>query len=110
MYHTSTGCDLSRIFYRQEPYNKLDHHVGLKLKTGWVPGRDLVDELLKGTEILFDKTKKNVKHSNIKYTKHYDEIANASPLQEKVFRYIFQPKMEQRGSKTPFRKFRWIGP
>ena len=48
--------------------------------------------------------------SNIKYKKYYDKKAKASPLKEKDYCFILQPKADHQGSKIPFRDFRWIGP
>ena len=48
--------------------------------------------------------------SYIKYKKYYDKKAKASPLQEKDYCFILQPKADHQRSKTPFRDFRWIGP
>ena len=46
----------------------------------------------------------------IKYKRHYDKKAKASPLKEKDYCFIMQPKADHQGSKTPFRDFPWIGP
>ena len=48
--------------------------------------------------------------SYIKYKKYYDKKAKASPLKEKDYCFILQPKADHQGSKIPFRGFRWIGP
>ena len=48
--------------------------------------------------------------SNIKYKKYYDKKAKSSPLKEKDYCFILQPKADHQGSKIPFRDFRWIGP
>ena len=42
--------------------------------------------------------------------KYYDKKAKASPLKEKDYCFILQPKADHQGSKIPFRDFRWIGP
>ena len=47
--------------------------------------------------------------SYIKYKKYYDKKAKASPLKEKDYCFILQPKADHQGSKIPFRDFRWIG-
>ena len=36
--------------------------------------------------------------------------AKASPLKEKDYCFLLQPKADHRGSEIPFRDFRWIGP
>ena len=48
--------------------------------------------------------------SYIKYKKYYNKKAKASPLKEKEYCFILQPKADHQGSKIPFRDFRWIGP
>ena len=48
--------------------------------------------------------------SYIKYKKYHDKKAKASPLKEKDYCYILQPKANHQGSKIPFRDFCWIGP
>ena len=48
--------------------------------------------------------------SYIKYKKYYDKKAKASPLKEKDYCFILQPKADHQGSKIPLRDFRWIGP
>jgi len=48
--------------------------------------------------------------SYIRYKKFYDKKAKASPLKEKDYCFILQPKADHQGSKIPFRDFRWIGP
>ena len=65
---------------------------------------------MRRTKILYDKTKKNVKQSYIKYKRYYDKKAKASPLKEKDYCFIIQSKADHQGSKIPFRDFRWIGP
>ena len=48
--------------------------------------------------------------SYIKYKRYYDKKPKASPLKQKYYCYILQPKADHQGSKIPFRDFRWIGP
>ena len=48
--------------------------------------------------------------SYIKYKKYYDKKAKASPLKEKDYCFIIQPKADHQGSQIPFHDFRWIGP
>ena len=48
--------------------------------------------------------------SYIKYKNNNDKKAKASPLKEKDYCFILQPKVDHQGSKIPFRDFCWIGP
>ena len=82
-YQTSIGCELSQLFHGQKPHNTLDHKVGLKYKIGLVSTTDFANKLLKRTQVLYDKAKKTVMLSNIKYKKFCDKKLKTSPLQEK---------------------------
>ena len=109
-YHSSINCEPSRVFHGRVPHNILDHKLGLRFNPNIAPTTDFAEELLRRTKILYDKTKKNVMQSYIKYKRYYDKKAKASPLKEKDYCFILQPKADHQGSKIPFRDFRWIGP
>ena len=109
-YHSSIDCEPSRVFHGRVPHNILDHKLGLRFNHNIAPTTDFAEELLRRTKILYDKTKKNVMQSYIKYKRYYDKKAKASPLKEKDYCFILQPKADHQGSKIPFRDFRWIGP
>ena len=109
-YHSSIDCEPSRVFHGRVPHNILDHKLGLRFNPNIAPTTDFAEELQRRTKILFDKTKKNVMQSYIKYKKYYDKKAKASPLKEKDYCFILQPKADHQGSKIPFCDFRWIGP
>ena len=109
-YISSIDCEPSRVFHRRVPHNFLDHKLGLRFNPNIAPTTDFAEKLPRRTKILYDKTKKNVMQSYIKYKRYYDKKAKASPLKEKDYCSILQPKADHQGSKTPFRDFRWIGP
>ena len=109
-YHSSIDCEPSRVVHGRVPHNILDHKLGLRFNPNITPTTDFAEELLRRTKILYEKTKKNVMQSYIKYKKYYDKKAKASPLKEKDYCFILQPKADHQGSKIPFRDFRWIGP
>ena len=82
-YHSSVDCEPSRVFHGRVPQNIFDHKLGLRFNPNIAPTTDFVEELLRRTKILYDKTKKNVMQSYIKYKRYYDKKAKASPLKEK---------------------------
>ena len=108
-YHSSIDCEPSRVFHGRVLHNILDHKLGLRFNPNIAPTTDFAEELLRRTKILYDKPKKNVMQSYIKYKRYYDKKAKASPLKEKDYCFILQPKADHQGSKIPFRDFRWIG-
>ena len=109
-YHSSIDFDPSRVFHGRVLHKILDHKLGLRFNPNIAPTTDFAEELLRRTKILYDKTKKNVMESYIKYKRYYDKKAKASLLKEKDYCFILQPKADHQGSKIPFRNFRWIGP
>ena len=109
-YHSSINCEPSRVFHGRVPHNILDQKLGFRFNPNIAPTTDFAEELQRRIKILYDKTKKNVMQSYIKYKKYYDKKAKASPLKEKDYCFILQPKADHQGSKLPFRDFRWIRP
>ena len=109
-YHSSLGCEPSRIFHGRVPYNILDHRLGMNPNPKIIPTTDFAEELQRRTQILIDKTKKNIMQSYLKYKDYYDRKAKAAPLEQGDFCFILQPLADHQGSKIPFREFRWIGP
>ena len=105
-YHSSIDCEPSRVFHGRVPHNILDHKLGLRFNPNIAHTTDFAEELLRRTKILYDKTKKNVMQSYIKYKRYHDKKAKASPLKEKDYCFILQPKADHQGSKIPFCDFR----
>ena len=97
-YHSSIDCEPSRVFHGRVPLNILDHKLGLRFNPNITPTTDFAEELFLRTKILYDKTKKNLMQSYIKYKKYYDKKAKASPLKEKDYCFILQPKADHQGS------------
>ena len=109
-YHSSIDCETSPEFHSTVPHNILNHKPGLRFIPNIAPATDFAEELLRRTKILFDKNKKIIMRSYIKFKRYYDKKPQASPLKKKDYCFIFQPKTHHQGSKTPFRDFRWIRP
>ena len=108
-YHSSVGCEPSRIFHGRVPYNILDHRLGLNPNPKILPTTDFAEERQRRTQILIDRTKKNIMQSYLKYKEYY---AKAAPLHQGdyCFCFILQPLADHQGSKIPVCEFRWIGP
>ena len=109
-YHSSIGCEPSKVFHGRFPYNFLDHKLGNNPYKNFLPTTEFAEVVQQRTQILIDQTKKNIRQSYLKYTEFYDRKARAAPLQEKYYCFALQPKADSQGSKIPFRDYRWIGP
>ena len=79
------------------PHNILDHKLGLRFNPNNAPTTDFAEKLLHRTKILYDKTKKNVMQSYIKYKRYYNKKAKASPLKEKITALYFSQKRTTKG-------------
>ena len=109
-YHTSIGCEPSRVFHGRIPYNVLDLKLGIRPQQQPIPTSQFAQEVLEQTEMIHQDVRKNIMQAYIKYKAYYDKKANASKLKEADYVYILQPKADHQGSKIPFTESRWIGP
>ena len=109
-YHTSIGCEPSRVFHGRIPYNILDIKLGLCPQNQPIPTLQIAQDILHQTEMIHQDVRKNAMQAFIKYKAYYDKKANASELKESDYVYVLQPKADHQGSKIPFTEFRWMGP
>ena len=109
-YHTSIGCEPSRVFHGRIPYNILDLKLAIRPQRQPIPTSQIAQDILDQTETIHQDVRKNTMQAYIKYKAHYDKKANASKLKEADYVYILQPKADHQGSKIPFTEFRWVGP
>ena len=109
-YHTSIGCEPSRVFHGRIPYIILDLKLGIRPQQQPIPTSQIAQDILEQTEMIHQGVRKNTMQAYIKYKAYYDKKANASKLKEADNVYILQPKADHQGSKIPFTEFRWLGP
>ena len=109
-YHTSIGCEPSRVFHGRIPYNILDLKLGICPQQQPIPTSQIAQDILDQTEMIHQDVRKNTMQAYIKYKAYYDKKANASKLKEADYVYILHPKADHQGTKIPFTEFRWVGP
>ena len=109
-YHTSIGCEPSRVFHGRIPYNLLDLKLGIRPQQQPIPTSQIAQDVLEQTKIIHQDDRKNTMQAYIKYKAYYDKKANAWKPKGADYVYILQPKGDHQGSKIPFTDFRWIGP
>ena len=109
-YHTSIGCEPSRVFHGRIPNNVLDLKLGIHPQQQPIPTSQIAQEVLEQTGMIHQDVRKDIMQAYIKYKAYYDKKANASKFKEAEYVYILQPKADHQGSKIPFTEFRWIGP
>ena len=109
-YHTSIGCEPSRVFHGRVPYNVPDLKMGIRPQKIPTPNSQSAEDVLKQMEMIFHDVRKNTVQAYIKYKAYYDKKANASKLKKRQYVYVLQPEADHQGSKISFTDFRCIGP
>ena len=107
-YHTSIGCEPSRVLHGRIPYNVLDLKLGIRPQQQPIPTSQMAQEVLEQTN---DPSRCSQEcHASVhQYKAYYDKKANAWKSKEADYVYVLQPKADHQGSKIPFTEFRWIG-
>ena len=79
-YHSSIGCEPSRVFHGRIPYNILDLKKGIRPQKIPLPNSEIAQDVLEQTEAIFQDVRRNSMQAYIKYKAYYDKKANASKL------------------------------
>ena len=72
-YHTSQECERTKCFQSRVLYNTFDQKLRPKFDPNLKVAADFADELLRRTQILYNKFKKNVMQLNVRYKVYYDK-------------------------------------
>ena len=59
-YHTSIGCEPSRVFHGRIPYNVLDLKLGLRPQQQPIPTSQIAQEVREQTEMIHQDVRKNI--------------------------------------------------
>ena len=108
-YHTSIGCEPSRVFHGRIPYNVLDVKLESRPHQHPIPLSQIAQDVLDQTRMIHQDDRKNAMVLYIKYKAYYDKKTKASKTKEAVYVSDLQLKADHQGSKFPFTEFRWIG-
>ena len=109
-YHTSIGCEPSRVFHDHIPYNILDIKTAIHPQQQLIPSSPVAQDVLDQREMISQSVRKIVMQAYIKHNTYYDKKANASKLEEAEPVYVLQLKADHQKHKIPVSKIRWIGP
>ena len=94
-YHSSIGCEPSRVFHGRIPYNILDLKMGIRLQKIPSPDSQIAQDVLEQTDMIFRDVLRNAMQDYIKYTAYYDlKKANASKRKQSDYVYILQLKAD----------------
>ena len=87
-YHTSIGCEPSRVLHGQIPYFILDLKLRIRPQQQPTPTSQIAQDVLAQTEMIHQDVRKNGMQSYIKYNAYYDQKANVSKLKEAEYVYV----------------------
>ena len=72
-YHSSIGCEPSRVFHGRIPYNILDLKMGIRPQKIPSPNSEIAQDVLEQTEAIFQDVRGNSMQAYIKYKAYYDK-------------------------------------
>ena len=72
-YHSSIGCDLSRVFHGRIPYKILDLKKGIRPQKTSSQDSEIAQDVLEQTEMIFQDVRRNTMQAYIKYKAYYDK-------------------------------------
>ena len=109
-YHTSLGCEPSRVFHGRVPYNVLDLKYGLKPQPPTTINHEIAEEVLQQTRQILNQSQQALMQAYVRHKRYYDRKAPANPLVVNDYCYALHPKAHSQATKLPFREYLWTGP
>ena len=91
-YHTSTGCEPSRVFHGRFRYKILDLKVGIRPQKIPSPNSEIAQDVLQQMKMIFQDVRKNPMQAYIKYKAFYDKKANVYNLNEPITSLYYSQK------------------
>ena len=109
-YHTSLGCEPSRVFHGRVPYNVLDLKYGLKTQNPAPTNSEIAEGVLRQTKEIVEQTQQSLMQAYVRHNFYYDKKASANPLVVNDYCYALHPKAHSQSTKLLFRDYLWTGP
>ena len=109
-YHTSIGCEPSRVLDGSIPYNILELKLGIRPQQAPFPISQIAQDVLDQTQMIYQDVRKNTIPADIKQKAYYDKRAKVSKFKPADYVHVLQPKAEHQGSEVRLEELRWVGP
>ena len=109
-YHSSLGCEPSRVFHGRIPYNVLDLNFGIRNQRPTTTTTIMGEDILHKTQQIKEAVNKNLMQSYVRYKQYYDKKVNTHYLNVNEYCYALLPKANTQGTKLPFKENLWTGP
>ena len=91
-YHTSLGCEPTRVFHGRVPYNVLDLKCGLKSQPTTKINHEIAEGVLQQTQQIFNQTQQALVQAYVGHKRYCDRKASAHPLVVNDYCYALHPK------------------
>ena len=109
-YHTSIGCEPSRVFHGRMPSKASDVKNQFGPQQTPIPTSQIAQDVFNQTEMIYQDVRRNAMQAYIINKAYYDKKANASKFKEADYVYDLEPKTDHQESTIPFTEVKWIGP
>ena len=109
-YHTSLGCEPSRVFHGRVPYNVLDLKYRLKPQATTPINHEIAEGVLQQTQQILNQSPQALMQAYVRHKRYYDRKASAHPLVVNDYCYALHPKEHSQATKLLFREHLWTGP
>ena len=83
-YHSTLGCEPTRVFHGRIPPNIPDFKLGYNPKPRYQHQTEVTEENRRRIALLHHQTKKNIMQSYLKHKAHNDRKAKAAPLRQRI--------------------------
>ena len=87
-YHSSIGCEPSRMLHGCIPYINPDMKMGIRPQKKPSPDSEIAQDVLEQTEMIFQEVRRNATQAYIKNKAFYHKKSNASKLKRSDYVYI----------------------
>ena len=108
-YHTSLGCEPSRVFHGRFPYSVLDLKYGVKPQHPTPANSEIAEGVLRQTKEIVEQTQQSLMQAYVRHKHYYDKKASANPLVVNDYCYALHPKAHSQSTKLPLRDYFWTG-
>ena len=104
-YHSSIGCEPSRVFHGRIPYNILDLKTGIRPQKIPSPNSEIAQDVLDQTEAISQDVRRNAMRAYIKNKAYYDKKTMPQNLNNPIMFTFYSRKQTTREVKIPVQIF-----
>ena len=104
-YHTSIGCEPSRVFHGRNPYNVLDLKLGIRPQQQPIPTSQFAQDVLEQTEMIHQDVRKNTMQAYIKNKAYYEKEPRLQNLKMQIMYTSYSRKRITKAAKSLIQNF-----